>query len=216
MRESMAFNPSIYQLRKEALERMLDLINKQSRFFKVENLFFGDSIFAFWDVQRFFKDIQIANCGIVGATTDELMCIVDEAVIKYQPKKVFIHVGTNDLGNTVMHSPRKIAENIALIVQTIKGNLPNCLIYVISPLPCIEREQAFPNVNGIRSNAFLKYIFKIIPEYLPTKAVKLIDIFDLFCVNGHVNTSLYRDGLHLNEKGYKVMGAELEEYLKLK
>lgn len=41
-----------------------------------------------------------------------LLHFVDEGVIKYQPKNVFIMIGTNDLGNTTMTSPREIALNV--------------------------------------------------------------------------------------------------------
>ena len=213
MRENMIFNPSIYQLRESSLKRMLAIINNQKNVTDNQILFFGDSIFEFRDVKRYFPNNKIINCGIAGATSDELLWIIDEAVIKYHPQKVFIHVGTNDLGNTTMHSPRKIAENIALIVEIIQRNLLDCSIYIISPLPCIEEQQAFPNVNGIRSNAFLKYIFQILPEYISDDKITMIDIFAQFYKDGQVNTDLYKDGLHPSDQGYQVMAKNLKKYL---
>ena len=84
------------------------------------------------------------------------MWIVDEAVIKFQPSMVFLHVGTNDMGNTVMRSYREIALNISMIVNLIKKNLPTCKIYVLSPLPCLESLQDFNHANGVRSNLFIE------------------------------------------------------------
>ena len=45
-----------------------------------------------------------------------LLNFIDEGVIKYQPKQVVIMIGTNDLGDTVMESPRDIALNVKEIV----------------------------------------------------------------------------------------------------
>lgn len=213
MRENMFFDPGIYQLRKSTLKRMLKIIDNQKEFQENNELLFGDSIFEFFDVKKYFPKNKVANCGIAGATTDELLWIIDEAVLKYKPKKVFIHVGTNDLGNTVMHSPRKIAENIALITRIIQKNLSCCSINVLSPLPCIESQQAFPQVNGIRSNAFLKYIFQILREYISNDKINLINVFDLFYKNERVNQILYKDGLHPNDQGYQILATVLERYL---
>lgn len=130
-------------------------------------------------MNQYFPEKTIYNCGIAGATTDELLWIVDEAVIKYKPAQVLLHVGTNDLGNTVTHSPRQIASNIQMLVSIIQKNLPNCRITILSPLPCDEDIQGYPHARGIRSNAFLKDIYEHFVEYLGD-SVNYINAFDSF------------------------------------
>ena len=76
--------------------------------------------------------------------------------------RFYLHVGTNDLGNTVTHSPRQIASNIQMLVSIIQKNLPDCRVTILSPLPCDEDIQGYPHARGIRSNAFLKIFMNIL------------------------------------------------------
>lgn len=180
---------------------MLDIIYNQKTAQSGQTVFFGDSIIEFYDMNQYFPEKTIYNCGIAGATTDELLWIVDEAVIKYKPAQVLLHVGTNDLGNTVTHSPRQIASNIQMLVSIIQKNLPNCRITILSPLPCDEDIQGYPHARGIRSNAFLKDIYEHFVEYLGD-SVNYINAFDSFVNKKEL---LLEDGLHPNEKGYQLL-----------
>ena len=211
MREEMKYNPCIYQLREPALKRMLDIIHLQKQSQNNGIVFFGDSIFEFYDSKKYFPDKDYYNCGIAGATTDELMWIVDEAVIKFQPSMVFLHVGTNDMGNTVMRSYREIALNISMIVNLIKKNLPTCKIYVLSPLPCLESLQDFNHANGVRSNLFIEKLYQTLPEYV--ECAGFIDIYHDFFTEGKVNKSLFKDGLHPNDDGYHILTKRLSNTL---
>ena len=202
MRESMIYNPCIYQLREKTLHRMIDIIEQRKKSKSNKTVLFGDSIFELYDVQRFIATDTVYNCGIGGATTDELLWFVDEAVIKYQPSKVILHVGTNDLGNTVMNSPRKIAMNINILIQVIHRNLPKCQIYVFSPLPCLK-QQDYDHTNGIRCNHFIKEIMYFLKEYMEFGT--LINIYDNFMNENEANKELYQDGLHPNDEGYKII-----------
>ena len=65
------------------------------------------------DLDRFFPELERKyNCGIAGITSGMLLYFIDESVIKFQPKQLVYMIGTNDLGKTVMLSPRDIAVNI--------------------------------------------------------------------------------------------------------
>ena len=55
-----------------------------------------------------------------------LLHFVDEGVIKYHPNHVFILIGTNDLGNTEMKSPREIALNVKEMCEIIHYNIKDC------------------------------------------------------------------------------------------
>lgn len=70
-------------------------------------------------------------------------------------------IGTNDLGDTVMESPRDIALNVKEMVELIHYNCKECRIYVVSPLPCLEKEYGYKVLKkGMRSNDMLKIILK--------------------------------------------------------
>lgn len=227
MRENMVYNPRVYQLREFQLRRMLAIIEQQ-RFPRPGGVvFYGDSLTEFYPIERCFgelaaaHDVALYNCGIGGATTEELMWIVDEAVIKYQPRAVVLMAGTNDLGRTRQAAPLEIALGLRALVDVILGNLPDARILLWSPLPCREEiDGAGAKPGVLRANALLRQIPR---EYaaLPHEGrVELVDTYPaLTDAAGAPRAELYRpgDGLHINDAGYDcvtaVLAPELERLL---
>lgn len=110
-----------------------------------------------------------------------LLHFVDEGVIKYQPKNVFIMIGTNDLGNTTMTSPREIALNVKEMVEIIHNNLTDCHIYLISCIPCIETLHEYKYIHkGFRCNDLLKMIMQEYKKMISFSYVSFIDFFLLY------------------------------------
>ena len=162
MKESMHYLTNYYQLREFVLIRMLEII-KQGYYAKENGVvFFGDSITQYCDLDRYYPEIlNKYNCGLAGISSKILLNFIDEGVIKFKPNKVVIMIGTNDLGDTVMESPRDIALNVKEMVELIHYNCKECRIYVVSPLPCLEKEYGYKVLKkGMRSNDMLKIIFK--------------------------------------------------------
>ena len=113
MRENMKYDTNKYQLRESVLKRMLQIISHQKYKERNGTVFYGDSITEYFDLERFMPAIDHKyNCGIGGITSNMLLHFVDEGVLKYEPEQVFLMIGTNDLGNTLMLSPRDIALNV--------------------------------------------------------------------------------------------------------
>ncbi|WP_294578769.1 GDSL-type esterase/lipase family protein [uncultured Thomasclavelia sp.] len=219
MRETMKYNPCYYQLREGQLQRMLAIVQQTKTAKKNGVVFFGDSITEMYNLSKYFPKIKnVYNCGIGGATSNELLWIVDEAVIKYQPKIVVMMIGINDLGNTVMFSPKDIAVNVKNIIDLIRGNCPDTQIILLSTLPCIETLRDYHHVPGIRCNDLVAMIFKQYQELIIDQKTTLLSVFDDF-INSQ-NEALveyYQDGLHLNDKGYQhltqLITPVIEKYL---
>jgi len=205
MRETMKYNPCYYQLREGQLERMLTIVKQTKTAKKGGVVFFGDSITEMYNLDKFYPDIDIKyNCGIGGGTSEELLWMVDEAVIKYQPKAVVLMIGINDLGNTVMLSPRDITFYVKKIIDLIRGNCPDTQILLLSTLPCVEALRSYHQVPGIRCNDLVKMIYELYQEVIIDSKTVLIDIFkDFIDENNEALTAYYQDGLHLNDKGYE-------------
>ena len=161
MRETMKYNPCYYQLREGQLQRILSIIQQTKIALEGGVIFFGDSITEMYNIEHYYQDICIKyNCGVGGATSNELLWICDEAVIKYQPKVVVMMIGINDLGNTVMLSPKEIAVNIKNIIDLIRGNCPQTQILLLSTLPCVESLRSYHQVPGIRCNDLVEMIYQ--------------------------------------------------------
>ena len=213
MRETMKYNPCYYQLREGQLQRILSIIQQTKIALEGGVIFFGDSITEMYNIEHYYQDISIKyNCGVGGATSNELLWICDEAVIKYQPKVVVMMIGINDLGHTVMLSPKDIANYVKSIIDLIRGNLPDTQILLLSTLPCVESLRDYHHVLGIRCNDLVKMIYIQYQELILDNKTTLINVFDEFIdENNEAKTKYYQDGLHLNERGYQKLTSLIEK-----
>lgn len=206
MRENMKFLTNYYQIREMTIDRMKTIIQNNQNAKPGGTVFLGDSITEFMDIDQFFPEIDNKyNSGIGGITSTMLLNFIDEGVLKFQPSRLIYMIGTNDLGKTVMQSPKDIAINVKELVETVHYNLPKCEIYVVSPLPCIERMHDYKSTPGVlRSNDMLKMIFKEMKKTIPYEYVTFINAYPSLCnKKGEPVEELYVDGLHINEQGYQ-------------
>ncbi|HIU05553.1 MAG TPA: hypothetical protein IAD14_08855 [Candidatus Coprousia avicola] len=224
MREDMIYNPHLYQIRPFQLERMLAIAHARKDARAGGVVFYGDSLTEFYPVARCFAALAanggpgVYNAGIGGATTEELLWYVDEAVIKYRPRAVVLMAGTNDLGRTMQGTAEAAAENLCRLVDVIVGNLPACRVLVWSPLPCREEiDGAAAKPGVVRTNALLREIFARAQEEIVDGRVAFADAYPaLLDTAGSPLASLYRpgDGLHINDAGYDRVTAVLEPKLR--
>ena len=100
MREDMIYNPHLYQIRPFQLERMLAIAHARKDARAGGVVFYGDSLTEFYPVARCFAALVadggpgVYNAGIGGATTEELLWYVDEAVIRYRPRALLDAAGS--------------------------------------------------------------------------------------------------------------------------
>lgn len=207
MKENMIFNDDQYQLREFQVDRMKEVIvnNRISK----ENgvVFYGDSIVQGYDINKYIHEINDKyNCGIGGVTSETLLWICDEAVVKYKPSLVYISVGTNDLGNTNMRSPREIALNIEKLIRLVRGNLKEVKIIIASTTPCDENKQGPKVGKYLRTNFNISIVNKEIKNICNRyENVEFIDIYSTLLdkISGNIKDIYTTDGLHLTEKGYE-------------
>ena len=116
-------------------------------------------------------------------------------------------IGINDLGNTVMLSPKEIAVNVKNIIDLMRGNYPETKILLLSTLPCVESLRSYHQVPGIRCNDLVKMIID--------SKVYFLDVFTEFvdCYKEAL-TEYYQGGLHLNKKGYQKLTQFIAPVLK--
>lgn len=216
MRENMKYDTDKYQLRESVLRRMLEIIKNQRGVESGGTVFFGDSITEYFDIDQYMSEIDNKhNCGIGGITSDILLHFIDEGVLKYQPNQVFLMIGTNDIGNTIMASPRDIALNVKEMVEIIHYNLSECQIHILSCIPCLEDMHGYKSTKkGIRSNDVLKMVFKEYKRVIPYEYVNFINVYPALCnKKGEPIENYFVDGLHINEDGYKVYSEEIKKNL---
>ena len=173
-------------------------------------LFLGDSITEFYDLDKYFPNLPVVNSGIISNTTEDILNDMKNRVYNYNPSKVFILIGTNDLRDD--RSVDEIVNNIKKIIEEIKENRKETEIYLESIYPVNEKV----NKKGVegRKNEDIKEINNQLEKYAKKENITYINIYNkLVDDEGLLNEDYTTEGLHINEDGYKIITKELEKYL---
>lgn len=189
------------------------IIRQEKQDLKYENIvFLGDSITDWYPFEEMYdSNIPIINSGIAGYETTDILNNLDKMVYQYNPTKVFILIGTNDLKYSD-DNEKEVVENIEEIIEKIKSNRPNTKIYLESILP-INREIKYHAAEE-RYNDEIKEVNSKLKKYCSKNNVAYIDMYDEFSDNnGDFDEKYTKDGLHPSEKGYIKMTSILLKYI---
>lgn len=171
---------------------------------EAEIIFLGDSLTDLCEWAELLKNDQIKNRGICGDTTDGILNRIDN-IIEYQPQKLFLLIGINDL-NQGRQVP-DIVENYNLILNNIKDKLPTTKVFIQSVLPVNYQKFQKSGVNDkvIKLNLKLRELAK---EF----SYQYIDLFSAFLdINKELDSQYTTDGVHLNGQGYLVWKGIIEK-----
>lgn len=177
---------------------------------KYENIvFLGDSITEWYPIDEIFGDLPIVRSGIAGYQTTDLLKRMDNFVYQYNPTKVIILVGTNDLKYSEDTTEETI-KNTKKIIAEIKKNRKNTKIYYQSIYPVHEGMWAVED----RTNDKIQTVNKAMKEYCLDNDVTYIDMYnELIDEDGELDEKLTKDGLHPNDLGYGRISQVLLRYI---
>ncbi|WP_448702372.1 GDSL-type esterase/lipase family protein [Mucilaginibacter sp. AW1-3] len=163
-----------------------------------DTLFYGSSTIRLWEsLADDFRNFNAINLGFGGSTLAACTWFFDRVMVGYQPKRLIVYAGDNDLGDG------RHPEEIFLFFQQLAaratkrfGAIP---CYFISLKPSISRwnmAEQFSFTNGLISAE--------IKNNQP--GWHWIDIYGaMLNQDGYPNAEYYLgDGLHLSEKGYQI------------
>lgn len=181
-----------------------------------ENIvFFGDSITAGYNVKEFFDEYHVVNSGINGNITKDLLDRSENDLYDYNPSKVIILIGTNDIRANI--SDEEIVDNIKNIISGIRKNRKNAEIYIQSIYP-INRDvdkEYWKDVKSEYNNKHIIKLNKLIKNLCKEENITYIDVYSkLIDDNGNLKSAYTKEGLHLNDLGYYKVTNVLKEYLK--
>ena len=167
---------------------------------KGQIVFAGSSSFTKWkDVAMYFPGYPIINRGFGGASLVDLIYYVDEAIIKYQPRQVFIYCGENDMADVDTVSPATVLDRFKTLHAILLNKLPRSTkIVFVSIKPSVARwhlESKFIEAN------------QLIESYITTqKNIQYLDVHTaMLDENKEVLKDIFiADKLHMNPKGYLI------------
>jgi len=167
---------------------------------KYKTIFFGNSLTEMWDVNYYFNDSTILNCGITGDFSEGLLKRCG-TIITLKPENLFIEIGINDMIEKI--SLDEICSNYEQLITRIKKESPHTNIYIQSNLPLIINRPSLltndtdVNTLVLKQNENLKLLAK---KY----NCLYVDIYSEMIKEKDRASLFIWDGLHLTSKAYLI------------
>ena len=152
--------------------------------------------------EAFGNDPRIVNRGNSGGYSHEMLQTA-ETWARFKPAKVFIKIGTNDLGTG--YTPEMVAGNVQRTVDIIRAESRKTEIYIQSILPARDQQNRTPATTQATNELLRK-----IAEHTPRTTY--IDLYNR--LGGILQGAPYSlDNLHMEALGYRIWCEALEPYL---
>jgi lysophospholipase L1-like esterase len=170
-------------------------------------LFVGSSSIAMWkDMADYFPEHRVLNRGFGGSEFSDLIYYADRVIYPYQPSKIFIYEGDNDLA--AGDSPKSVLKKAKKLRKMIAKNLGRDIPAIfIAPKPSVARWNLKTEYEIL--NAMLK-------KYADKKAnTEFADVWTpALDENGEVYKHIFlEDNLHMNADGYAIWKQVLQPYI---
>lgn len=169
------------------------------------NLFVGSSSIELWQsVVTDYKDYKVINRGFGGSGLTDLVYFTPRIITNYNPSKIFIYSGENDLGEGASAMGTfQMFEQLFLKIRSINPVVPIVFISIK------------PSYSRLHQMGIQKETNRIIKKYIKKqKNAEFVDIFKLMLIEGKPDSTLFiKDKLHMNAKGYQIWKKQIEKYL---
>ena len=168
-------------------------------------VFVGNSITNMHEwFDAFQSDQKVLGFGVSGAVSTELVENIEASLVGH-PAKIFILIGTNDLG-TYNNSPDIPTAKMREVLRRITKESPNTEVYVQAVLPTCGNYSA-----RVQYTKALNKNYKECVEELNNEKVHYLDIFTPLLKSSVLNSNYTADGLHMYASGYQVWCHEIED-----
>lgn len=154
-------DPLIEQVQNELRTRFAQQ-NKTAK--KGQIVFVGSSLMEIFPIEKMQEslglDKLIYNRGIRATTTADLLKSMDICIFDLKPSKIFINIGSNDIGFNIPEST--FLANYDKILRQIKEKLPETKVYVMAYFPVNpvadfgESEAEHDSLFALRTNEKLE------------------------------------------------------------
>ncbi len=168
----------------------------------------------FFPIEKMQKDHDLGlnkiiyNRGVRATTTADLLQHTDTLIFDLVPSKIFINIGSNDVGFIV---PEKIfLENYDNILKRIKEKLPDSKVFVMAYYPMSGTGTDFDD----RSNSDLQKANEKVRQLAEENGYQFINVNEgLADSEGHLRSDLTFDGVHMLPAGFEIVLKNLMPYL---
>jgi lysophospholipase L1-like esterase len=168
-------------------------------------LFVGSSSIVKWKtLQEDFPGHKILNRAFGGSQFPDLIYYVAKVIYPYNPSKIFIYEGDNDLASG--RSPEQVIEDAKTLRGMIAKRLPNVPVVFISLKPSISRWKL--------KNKYLFVNYELKKYASQAKLTQYADVWTpMIGKNGEPLPVFVEDNLHMTPEGYRIWQKALKPYL---
>ena len=203
----------------DKLERFR-ILNQNAK--KGEILFTGSSLMEQFPVNellmtRGMRQV-VYNRGIGGFTTEDMLRNMEEMVFAVKPRKIFINIGTNDIGSQG-YRLEKLMENYGKIISQIRERLPEAEIYMMAYYPVNETDKLpegewAKTMFLTRTNENISIANKAVEELAGRMGCHFINVNQgLTDEVGKLKKEFTVEGIHMYANGYEVVLENMRPFL---
>ena len=213
------FKELMHREQQDKLERYR-ILNQNVK--KGEILFTGSSLMEQFPVNELLMtngmDQVIYNRGIGGFTTTDMLEYMEEMVFGTEPSRIFINIGTNDIGSPD-YQQEALLERYEEIIVRIQERLPEAEINMMAYYPVNETDKIPEGEWGktafvTRTNENINIANAAIENLAAKKGCRFINVNEgLADERGKLKKEYTIEGIHMYANGYQVVLQNLKKYL---
>ncbi len=185
--------------------RIFEIIDHFNPASKSSTLITGSSTIRKWTtINRDLPGFEFLNRGFGGSTMEDLNYYADRIVFPYNPSKIIIYEGDNDIARGA--TPADFIDECIEFIRRCRTHLPGTEIYFMSIKPSPSRMKNWKDMQS--ANLLLNELSS------QHENVHYIDISPgLLNESGEPIKELFlKDRLHFNERGYEAISTAMELY----
>ncbi len=213
------FKEFMHREQQDKLERYR-ILNRNVQ--KGEILFTGSSLMEQFPVNELLMtngmDQVIYNRGIGGFTTTDMLEHMEEMVFGTEPSRIFINIGTNDIGSPD-YRLEALLERYEEIITRIRERLPEAEITMMAYYPVNETDKLPEGEWGktafvTRTNENIAIANEAIERLAAKKGCRFVNVNEgLTDERGKLKKEFTIEGIHMYANGYQVVLDNLKKYL---
>ena len=213
------FKELMHREQQDKLERYR-ILNQNVK--KGEILFTGSSLMEQFPVNELLMtngmDQVVYNRGIGGFTTTDMLQHMEEMVFGTAPSRIFINIGTNDIGSPE-YQLETLLERYEEIIVRIQERLPEAEINMMAYYPVNETDKIPEGEWGktafvTRTNENINIANAAIENLAAKKGCRFINVNEgLADERGKLKKEYTIEGIHMYANGYQVVLQNLKKYL---